>query len=146
MRISYWSSDVFSSDLEEAFHWGIIVTIARAAHRGRRTDRGQVVDIGARCVLRSAIRVTDETAVGSLPLGSHHHGRQRQLGPHVIAHCPSNDLAGCKVEHRGQIQPPFTGRDIGNVGRSEEHTSELQSLMRISYAVFCLNKKTKTNK
>src|SRR3546814_4578878 len=32
------------------------------------------------------------------------------------------------------------GRDSN--GRSEEHTSELQSLMRISYAVFCLNKKT----
>src|SRR3546814_7008370 len=31
------------------------------------------------------------------------------------------------------------------VERSEEHTSELQSLMRISYAVFCLKKKTKTN-
>src|SRR3546814_2074512 len=30
------------------------------------------------------------------------------------------------------------------VVRSEEHTSELQSLMRISYAVFCLKKKTKT--
>src|SRR3546814_5719281 len=30
------------------------------------------------------------------------------------------------------------------IGRSEEHTSELQSLMRISYAVFCLKKKTKT--
>src|SRR3546814_6847433 len=30
--------------------------------------------------------------------------------------------------------------------RSEEHTSELQSLMRISYAVFCLKKKNKTNK
>src|SRR3546814_5301552 len=30
-------------------------------------------------------------------------------------------------------------------GRSEEHTSELQSLMRISYAVFCLKKKTKPN-
>src|SRR3546814_8495183 len=30
------------------------------------------------------------------------------------------------------------------LGRSEEHTSELQSLMRISYAVFCLKKKTKT--
>src|SRR3546814_967327 len=29
-----------------------------------------------------------------------------------------------------------------SVGRSEEHTSELQSLMRISYAVFCLKKKT----
>src|SRR3546814_8037020 len=30
------------------------------------------------------------------------------------------------------------------IGRSEEHTSELQSLMRISYAVFCLKKKTTT--
>ena len=104
--------------VEEAFHWGIIVTIARAAHRGRRTDRGQVVDIGARCVLRSAIRVTDETAVGSLPLGSHHHGRQSNSVA-CDAHCPSNDLAGCKVEHRGQIQPPFTGRDIGNVGEPD---------------------------
>src|SRR3546814_2782438 len=33
----------------------------------------------------------------------------------------------------------------GTETRSEEHTSELQSLMRISYAVFCLKKKTKTN-
>src|SRR3546814_3203413 len=32
------------------------------------------------------------------------------------------------------------------VGRSEEHTSELQSLMRISYAVFCLKKKITTDK
>src|SRR3546814_1727343 len=31
----------------------------------------------------------------------------------------------------------------GRCGRSEEHTSELQSLMRISYAVFCLKKKTR---
>src|SRR3546814_5936263 len=31
-------------------------------------------------------------------------------------------------------------------GRSEEHTSELQSLMRISYAVFCLKKKNTSNK
>src|SRR3546814_6552769 len=35
------------------------------------------------------------------------------------------------------VLPPF--------GRSEEHTSELQSLMRISYAVFCLKKKKQTN-
>src|SRR3546814_6082118 len=33
-----------------------------------------------------------------------------------------------------------------SVGRSEEHTSELQSLMRISYAVFCLKKKTTRTK
>src|SRR3546814_7593478 len=42
-------------------------------------------------------------------------------------------------------------RDLVDAGagqpvRSEEHTSELQSLMRISYAVFCLKKKKKTNK
>src|SRR3546814_6124761 len=32
--------------------------------------------------------------------------------------------------------------DLADIGRSEEHTSELQSLMRTSYAVFCLKKKT----
>src|SRR3546814_5579715 len=37
------------------------------------------------------------------------------------------------------MNPPFSA--VANVGRSEEHTSELQSLMRISYAVFCLQKK-----
>src|SRR3546814_10459084 len=35
------------------------------------------------------------------------------------------------------------GRAIQDHARSEEHTSELQSLMRISYAVFCLKKKTR---
>src|SRR3546814_2873867 len=35
---------------------------------------------------------------------------------------------------------------VVKVVRSEEHTSELQSLMRISYAVFCLKKKNKNNK
>src|SRR3546814_2707894 len=37
----------------------------------------------------------------------------------------------------------FAGGALGLVARSEEHTSELQSLMRISYAVFCLKKKIK---
>src|SRR3546814_7999715 len=35
-------------------------------------------------------------------------------------------------------------RDVSRPLRSEEHTSEIQSLMRISYAVFCLKKKIKT--
>src|SRR3546814_21176502 len=39
------------------------------------------------------------------------------------------------AEHRERL------RQLGNKRRSEEHTSELQSLMRISYAVFCLKKK-----
>src|SRR3546814_1516506 len=38
----------------------------------------------------------------------------------------------------------FLADQIGKELRSEEHTSELQSLMRISYAVFCLKKKNKT--
>src|SRR3546814_8116455 len=38
------------------------------------------------------------------------------------------------------------GHHFGDLVRSEEHTSELQSLMRISYAVFCLKKKKQTNK
>src|SRR3546814_6961195 len=57
--------------------------------------------------------------------------------------------------YRGKIVTDADGRynvrsimpipyQIPNEGRSEEHTSELQSLMRISYAVFCLKKK-KTN-
>src|SRR3546814_2786098 len=37
---------------------------------------------------------------------------------------------------------PWLHRAAILMGRSEEHTSELQSLMRISYAVFCLKKKT----
>src|SRR3546814_1840753 len=42
-------------------------------------------------------------------------------------------------------EPPTQRRSTTAVFRSEEHTSELQSLMRISYAVFCLKKKILTN-
>src|SRR3546814_7973831 len=43
-----------------------------------------------------------------------------------------------------QVTMTIPAVDTGvSAGRSEEHTSELQSLMRISYAVFCLKKKTK---
>src|SRR3546814_2633191 len=40
--------------------------------------------------------------------------------------------------------PETQEREVARFTRSEEHTSELQSLMRISYAVFCLKKKTAT--
>src|SRR3546814_7031762 len=39
------------------------------------------------------------------------------------------------------VRRAVRGRSMLETGRSEEHTSELQSLMRISYAVFCLKKK-----
>src|SRR3546814_3904054 len=49
----------------------------------------------------------------------------------------SRDARGYKPDPRQQFAPARRGRSE----RSEEHTSELQSLMRISYAVFCLKKK-----
>src|SRR3546814_7983146 len=51
----------------------------------------------------------------------------------------------CSHPKTQSIKPhsPAAGSAGGTVARSEEHTSELQSLMRISYAVFCLKKKKK---
>src|SRR3546814_8130795 len=79
-------------------------------------------------------------------------------GTHQITslrHIRKTPLAGrlAYVAERGGFEPPKRGLDAYTLSRrapsttrtprSEEHTSELQSLMRISYAVFCL-KKTKT--
>src|SRR3546814_4126479 len=51
---------------------------------------------------------------------------------------PINTMTGIKAPDSA-----VTDRDSDTFYRSEEHTSELQSLMRISYAVFCLKKKNK---
>src|SRR3546814_3681647 len=51
-----------------------------------------------------------------------------------------------EIEPRALAVGPDATIYIADTGRSEEHTSELQSLMRISYAVFCLKKKTHTTK
>src|SRR3546814_7714139 len=60
-------------------------------------------------------------------------------------------VQGVDITSGTDVQTSFTAEAIDNDGdtaeavveRSEEHTSELQSLMRISYAVFCLKKKKK---
>src|SRR3546814_3235244 len=71
------------------------------------------------------------------------HGRKdtRPVGCHRLRR---------RCAHRdGDRDDPRRGRAgggaLGDPCRSEEHTSELQSLMRISYAVFCLKKKKKNN-
>src|SRR3546814_4916189 len=46
------------------------------------------------------------------------------------------------ISNNAEYGEYVTGPEVINAERSEEHTSELQSLMRISYAVFCLKKKT----
>src|SRR3546814_2841101 len=59
-------------------------------------------------------------------------------------------LAQVSFEIAADVDNPLCGPHgasaIFGPQRSEEHTSELQSLMRISYAVFCLNKKTNKNR
>src|SRR3546814_1164520 len=52
---------------------------------------------------------------------------------------------GTVLKNNGGQLPPLTEALREKVARSEEHTSELQSLMRISYAVFCLKKKKKNS-
>src|SRR3546814_3777305 len=60
------------------------------------------------------------------------------VGRHEVLGRPAV-LEGLDVE----VRPgPVLEGPVASGGRSEEHTSELQSLMRISYAVFCLKKKT----
>src|SRR3546814_1743625 len=123
MRISDWSSDVCSSDLQPD-----IAEDLGEARRARRED-----DVAGECI---APADADADAV--------HRGDRRLLEP-----C---DRA------RDAMQAPDLGHRPGDTGvahllyvhacakgvRSEEHTSELQSLMRISYAVFCLKKKKNT--
>src|SRR3546814_1551755 len=118
MRISDWSSDVCSSDLDLVAAGDMAVLVA---HRGRAVggeeDRAVEVD-----------------HVAELP--EHERRRRGQArAAHVADHHPLAKLA----------RAPGHQQAFGEA-RSEEHTSELPSLMRISYAVFCLqNTKTDTS-
>src|SRR3546814_1887507 len=66
-----------------------------------------------------------------------------------IDHPLRNEAGTAEIGHvaigrmRAHLGDQPTQRDHLSLCRSEEHTSELQSLMRISYAVFCLKKKKK---
>src|SRR3546814_2246956 len=67
---------------------------------------------------------------------------ENEFGTWRQRRCSQRDCLGLVTEHMDVIGSD--GEHVGKVDRSEEHTSELQSLMRLSYAVFCLqNKKVK---
>src|SRR3546814_10198244 len=114
MRISDWSSDVCSSDLLAARHLD-------AAALGRLARGGD--------------------------LRRRHRGAVRPAGVAVDALEPDRAVRHRGVEIGGggkAAEPPFLLIPARSDNpRSEEHTSELQSLMRLSYAVFCLKKKKK---
>src|SRR3546814_5142927 len=88
-----------------------------------------------------------ETTVGTASRGA--------LSRNVLSVCGAcvhiGDLSDPKASSRRAACAEFApaqrwrGGGARTCGRSEEHTSELQSLMRISYAVFCLKKKKSTN-
>src|SRR3546814_2748531 len=128
MRISDWSSDVCSSDLAIVLKDGKQVTEFREGLLPWALQRPTALvfdeyDAGRPDVMFVIQRVLE--VEGKLTLLD----QNRVIRPH-----PAFRLFS-------------TTNTIGlgdTTGRSEEHTSELQSLMRISYAVFCLNKKNKT--
>ena len=91
--------------VEEALHRGINVTTAGSAHGGRRLHVGELVSVGLGRVLTAAIQVADEAIPRSFPLGRHHQGGLRQRGPHVVAHGPTDDLAGGESEDGRQVEP-----------------------------------------
>src|SRR3546814_2050770 len=114
MRISDWSSDVCSSDLGELKRKLPRVTIFPKSHYV--TPREKIVG------MFDSIRDELNARIKLLRL-------QNKL------------IEAQRIEQRTQFDLEMI-REIGYCnGRSEEHTSELQSLMRISYAVFCLKKK-----
>src|SRR3546814_4118620 len=117
MRISDWSSDVCSSYLA-AVDDGDLVRDRLLAHRFQRRGR----------VLRRE-RPGDDNVVARDALG----------GEAVEDRC---ELLADAFERRTLRVVQFRQCGFGLLRnrRSEEHTSELQSLMRISYAVFCLKK------
>src|SRR3546814_4228165 len=64
-----------------------------------------------------------------------------RLGLHRAAGLAAVGLAERRQVDQRPVGAPLARCVHGDGGRSEEHTSELQSLMRISYAAFCLKKK-----
>src|SRR3546814_730212 len=161
MRISDWSSDVCSSDLAAdpvpekralAMKLGATDVVdamdADAAKQILELSKGGVDHAieavgrpaSASLAVASLRRGGTATILGMMPLSE-------KVGLSAMDLLSGKKLQGAIMGgNRFPVDIPrlvdFYLRGLLDLDRSEEHTSELQSLMRISYAVFCLKKKT----
>src|SRR3546814_1097524 len=138
MRISDWSSDVCSSDLHQEIPAGNrertdrLVAVGRCEQR-RRTAVGVVAGLAFAFQQHDLATFARQgiTGTGAGDAAADNHNITT-LGHH-------NPRRTQARQGRRQDSPAlYTHYRATPVNRSEEHTSELQSLMRISYAVFCL--------
>src|SRR3546814_4223960 len=127
VRISDWSSDVCSSDLAG-------IRVAAVCREDAVAARAFAAEHGG-TAYNDWRRVLDDAAVDAVVIATPHHLHREmavaaaEAGKHVLLEKPmAPTVADCDAI-------------IAAAKRSEEHTSELQSLMRNSYAVFCLKKK-----
>src|SRR3546814_2252155 len=130
MRISDWSSDVCSSDLRA----GGVRRMVRVGERQGQELAAEFVGLHDLC--RHHLHAGCSRGDVLLHLGS--------LLELVAQADQLSRGAAERGGHVGLVARSELVRDQCDL-RSEEHTSELQSLMRISYAVFCLKKKKSTS-
>src|SRR3546814_8920899 len=117
MRISDWSSDVCSSDLVEQ----LLTNVGDDAHE---------ITLATETIITALKLQRDALAIQSSR-------RRARFGSMLLLMIPVF-FVGLMI---GASYGIDEGRAREREARSEEHTSELQSLMRISYAVFCLKQK-----
>src|SRR3546814_1893277 len=129
MRISDWSSDVCSSDQQLPIGGPaqLLVELLDLVDVDGGGEPSAVTEV-----------VVDERA-------RHAGGIGHLLEAHLVGVPAVEDRRGGLDEERAARHRVQPGLALALV-RSEEHTSELQSLMHISYAVFCLKKKNTTTK
>src|SRR3546814_6764934 len=142
MRISDWSSDVCSSDLPERSQYVIAFELDQVAEQRRRGrndfetrahQRAQIVEAQALHGTRRAKRIRIAARLGVGDRLAH------------LAQVKGDHLAAIETAPgKGFVLEPIDRRlrrDPAALKRSADHTTELQSLMRISYAAFHLKKK-----
>src|SRR3546814_8303652 len=137
MRISDWSSDVCSSDL-------------RPPHRARPVRGAARAQVPAVPRLAAGVQTAAVGAVGDAAryresmVADQRRDRTRMGDGRTAAPACAPPLRPALVAQSGAGDRQRAGVAVRAgaraEARSEEHTSELQSLMRISYAVFCLTK------